>query len=118
MCFAALSVVSLVTAVVSIQLLRVGLYHKTVEGHQAFQKGPSAAVILVALVTTACECVLCIISSVISCRLAKAAKDELQRKGEGTYHVDEDQKDMMMTVNAERHQNKREKFLARCLTRI
>ena len=111
LCFAVLSVVSLVTAVVSIQLLRLGLFHKTVDG-QTFQKGPSDAVIHVALVTTSCECALCIVSSVISCRLAKAAKDELQRKREGTYHADEDEKD------AAHHHNNGEKFFARCLTRI
>jgi len=61
MCLAVLSVVSLVTAVVSIQLLRLGLVHKTVDG-QTFQKGTSDAVMLVALTTAACECILCIIS--------------------------------------------------------
>jgi len=105
LCLAALSVVSLVTAVVSIQLLRLGLLDKTVDG-QTFQKGTSDAVILVALVTSACECVLCIVSSVISCRLAKAAKDELQRKREGTYQVDDDDKDVMV-VNAASYQNNR-----------
>lgn len=93
---------SLVTAVVSIQLLRLGLTHQTVDG-QTFEKGPGDAVILVALVTTACECVLCIISSFISCRLAKAAKDELQHKREGTYPVDEDEKDMMVVSKQEGH---------------
>jgi len=116
MCFAVLSVVSLVTAVVSIQLLRLGLFHKTVDGH-TFPKGPSDAVILVALVTTVCECALCIISSVISCRLAKAAKDELQRKREGTYHVDECEKDVMV-VNDGHRQSGGEKFFACSLARI
>jgi len=116
MCFAAMSVVSLVTAVVSIQLLRLGLFHKTVDG-STFEAGPSDAVILVALVTTVCECVLCIVSSVISCRLAKAAKDELQLKREGTYHVDEEEKNVMV-VNTGTHQNNAEKFLARSITRI
>jgi len=116
MCFAVLSVVSLVTAVVSIQLLRLGLVHKTVDG-QTFQKGrASDAVIYVALAATSCECALCIVSSVISCRLAKAAKDELQRKREGTYHVDDDDNDVI--VAAAHRQNNGEKFFARSLTRI
>lgn len=106
---------SLVTAVVSIQLLRLGLFHKTIDG-QPVQKSRSDTVLLVALVTTACECVLCIVSSVISCRLAKAAKDELQRKREGTYQVDED--DDANVVNRAHHQNNGEKFFARSLTRI
>ena len=113
LCFAVLTVVSLVTAVVSIQLLRLGLLHKTVDG-QTFQKGTSDAVILVALATTACECALCISSSVVSCRLAKAAKDELQRKREGTYHADDGDRDVMV-VN---YQNNREQFGARSLARI
>jgi len=96
MCFAALSVVSLVTAVVSIQLLRLGLFEKTVDG-ETFEKVQNDAVILVALVSSACECALCIISAVISCRLAKAAKDDLQRKREGTFHVDTDEKDVNIT---------------------
>jgi len=115
LCFAASSVASLVAAVVSIQLLRLGLFHKTIDG-QTFLKGPSDTMMLVALVTTACECALCIISSFISCRLAKAAKDELQRKREGTYRVDEDEDEVI--VDAARHQNTREKFFARSITRI
>ena len=50
---------------------------------------------------------MCIISSVISCRLAKAAKDELQRTREGTsYQVDELEKDVMV-VNAVSYQRDR-----------
>jgi len=120
MCFAVLSVVSLVTAVVSIQLLRLGLVHKTVDG-QTFQKDRASddAIIYVALVATSFECALCIVSSVISCRLAKAAKDELQRKREGTYHVDDEDNDVVVVDAAAAHrQNNGEKFLARSLTRI
>lgn len=102
MCFAALSVVSLVTAVVSIQLLRLAVFHKTVDGGETLERGPSDAVFVVALVTTACECALCIVSAFISCRLAGAAKDELQRKRDGTFHVDEDEKDVMVVVRRER----------------
>jgi len=103
MCFAVLSVASLVAAVVSVQLLRLGLFHQNVNDDQTSQQqGPSDAVMLVALVTTASECVLCIISSVISCRLAKAAKDELQRKREGTYQMDEYEKGMMAVSKQER----------------
>jgi len=116
LCFAVLSVVSLVTAVVSIQLLRLGLFRKTFDG-ETFEKGPDKAVIYVGLVTTTCECALCIISAVISCRQAKAAKDELQRKREGTYHVDEDEKDVMV-VDTAAHQNNREKFFGRSIARI
>jgi hypothetical protein len=84
MCFAAFSVVSLVTAVVSIQLLRLGLVSPTTS------TGPKQrpdTLTLVALTVASTECVLCVVSSFISCRLAKAAKEELQRRGEGTYHT-------------------------------
>ena len=81
MSFAAFSVISLVTAVVSIQLLRLGLVsQRSIEGHRS----QNEALIVVALATTAAECAWCIGSSVVSCRLAKAAKEELQRKHEGT----------------------------------
>lgn len=86
MCYAAFSVVSLVTAVVSLQLLRLGLLNQTTDGH-TFQKEQRDILILIALGLTATECAFCIISSFLSCRLARAAKHELQRKREGTFHV-------------------------------
>ena len=86
MCFAAFSVVSLVTAVVSLQLLRLGLVYQTTDG-QTFHRETKDVLVLIALGLTATECAFCIASSVLSCRLARAAKQELQRKREGTFHV-------------------------------
>ena len=86
MCFAALSVVSLVTVVVSIQLLRLGLINETTDGHM-FQKEAKDLTIVVALSVTALEGIFCVFSAFISCRLAADAKKELQRKREGTFHV-------------------------------
>ncbi|ESN90631.1 hypothetical protein HELRODRAFT_166330 [Helobdella robusta] len=86
MCFAALSVVSLVTVVVSIQLLRLGLVNETTDGH-TFQKENKDHVIVVALTVASLEGVFCVISAFISCRLASKAKKELQSKREGTFHV-------------------------------
>jgi hypothetical protein len=50
MSFIALSVVSIVTAVVSIQLLRLGLVNHTTDGH-TFQKENKDILILIALAT-------------------------------------------------------------------
>ncbi|CAI9730234.1 196-like [Octopus vulgaris] len=63
MCFIAISVVSLVTAVVSIQLLRLGLVSHTTDGH-TFQKEKKDILILIALGGAGFEglvCLLCIL---------------------------------------------------------
>jgi hypothetical protein len=86
MCFTAFNIVSLVTAIVSIQLLRLGLVNHTTDGH-TFQKEHKDVLILVALGAAGFECLICAISSFVSCRLAKAAKKELQKKREETFHV-------------------------------
>ncbi|XP_074662878.1 transmembrane protein 196-like [Tubulanus polymorphus] len=86
LCFTAFSIVSLVTAVVSIQLLRLGLVNHTTDGH-TFQKEKLDMLIVVALVATGAECLNCIISTIVSCRMAKAAKKELFKKRDGTFHV-------------------------------
>ncbi|XP_041352419.1 transmembrane protein 196-like [Gigantopelta aegis] len=86
MCFTAFSVVSLVTAVVSIQLLRLGLINHTTDGH-TFQKENKDVLIFIALGTAGIECLVCIISTVISCRIAKVAKEELCKQREGMFHV-------------------------------
>ncbi|XP_013398378.1 uncharacterized protein LOC106164882 [Lingula anatina] len=86
LCFTAFSVVSLVTAVVSIQLLRLGLINHTNDGN-TFQKEKKDFLIIVALATAGTECLICIISSFVSCRVARAAKKELFKKREGTFSV-------------------------------
>lgn len=87
MCFTAFSIVSLVTAIVSIQLLRLGLVNQTTDG-LTFQKEHKDVLIVVALSAAGVECLICVISAFVSCRLAKAAKKELQRrKPEVTFHV-------------------------------
>ena len=86
MCFTAGSIVSLVTAIVSIQLLRLGLVNHTTDG-QTFQKEEKDTIIIVALGCAAVECLFCIISSFVSCRMARAAKKELFLQRTGTFHV-------------------------------
>ena len=86
MSFIALSVVSIVTAVVSIQLLRLGLVNHTTDGH-TFQKENKDILILIALATAGTECLVCILSSILSCRVAKIATEEMFKQREGMFYV-------------------------------
>ena len=86
MCFIAFSVVSMVTAVVSIQLLRLGLVIHTTDG-QTFQKEEKDPLIIIALATAGTECLFCIMSILLSCRVAKIAKEEMYQRREGMFHV-------------------------------
>lgn len=86
MSFIALSVVSIVTAVVSIQLLRLGLVNHTTDG-QTFQKENKDILILIALAVAGTECIVCILSSILSCRVAKIAKEEMFKQREGMFYV-------------------------------
>lgn len=87
MCFTAFCVVSMVTAIVSIQLLRLGLVNHTTDGH-TFQKEHLDLCILIALGTTGVEIVVCLISPLASLRLAKMAKKEMETKREGPFYVE------------------------------
>ena len=86
MCFTAFSVVSMVTAVVSIQLLRLGLVNHTTDG-QTFQKQDKDTLIIIALVLAGSEILVCLLSTLLSCRMAKVAKEELCKRREGMFHV-------------------------------
>uniref|UniRef100_A0A1I8GVV6 Transmembrane protein 196 n=1 Tax=Macrostomum lignano TaxID=282301 RepID=A0A1I8GVV6_9PLAT len=87
LCFSAFSVVSLLTAVISIQLLRLGLVNHTTDGH-TYQKDTLDQLLLGALGAAGAECVVCIVSGIISCRLAKLAKCEMAKKREGMFYVE------------------------------
>ncbi|XP_060070869.1 uncharacterized protein LOC132550797 [Ylistrum balloti] len=89
MCFTAFNVVSMVTAVVSIQLLRLGLVNHTTDG-ETIQKAVKDMLILVALGAAGTECLVCLISTVLSCRVAKIAKEEMSKQREGMFYVKED----------------------------
>ena len=86
MCFTAFSVVSMVTAVVSIQLLRLGLVNHTTDG-QTFQKQEKDTLIIIALGLAGTEILVCLVSTLLSCRMAKVAKEELCKRREGMFHV-------------------------------
>uniref|UniRef100_A0A1I8HVF0 Transmembrane protein n=1 Tax=Macrostomum lignano TaxID=282301 RepID=A0A1I8HVF0_9PLAT len=87
LCFSAFSVVSLLTAVISIQLLRLGLVNHTTDGH-TYQKENLDVLLLCALGASGTECLVCIVSSILSCRLAKLAKVEMSHKRETLFHVE------------------------------
>ena len=114
MCYTAFNVVSVVTAIVSIQLLRLGLVNQTTDGH-TFQKEHKDVLIVSALVAAGCQSLNCIISSIVSCRLANAAKKELRKKREETFHVQVvGEKDILVIsrkVGAPPGEEKREKVL-------
>ncbi|XP_029642959.1 uncharacterized protein LOC106873950 [Octopus bimaculoides] len=86
MCFIAISVVSLVTAVVSIQLLRLGLVSHTTDGH-TFQKEKKDILILIALGGAGFEGLVCLLCILFGCKLSKVTKEELSKKREGMFHV-------------------------------
>lgn len=86
MCFIAISAVSMVTTFVSFQLLRVGLQNHATDG-STFQKEDKDPLILIALVTAGVECLICILSILLSCRVAKIAKEEMCQQREGMFHI-------------------------------
>lgn len=86
MCFTAFSVVSMVVSVVSIQLLRLGLVNHTTDGH-TFQKQNKDTLIIIALALAGSEIIVCLLSTLLSCRMAKVAKEELCKRREGMFHV-------------------------------
>ncbi|XP_070569444.1 transmembrane protein 196-like [Ptychodera flava] len=75
LCFTAFSFVSLITGVVSIQLLRLGLVNHTSDGH-TYAKEEQDVLIIVALVTAGLECLNSLISSFVSCLVAKKLKQK------------------------------------------
>lgn len=86
MCFAAFSVVCVISSIVSIQLLRLGLVNQTSDG-KIFQKEEKSKLILVAIGLAGSDCFVCILSALASWRLGIAARKEMERKKGGTFHV-------------------------------
>ena len=74
------------TAIVSIQLLRLGLVNHTTDGN-TYQKEEKDVMLLVALADAGFEILICFVSSIVSCRMAKAAKKELFQKRAACFHV-------------------------------
>jgi hypothetical protein len=76
----------MVVSVVSIQLLRLGLVNHTTDGH-TFQKQNKDTLIIIALAVAGSEILVCLLSTLLSCRMAKVAKEELCKRREGMFHV-------------------------------
>ena len=62
------------------------MVNHTTDGH-TFQKEETDTLIIIALGAAGTECLFCVISSFVSCRMAHEAKKELFKKREGTFHV-------------------------------
>ena len=105
MCFMAFSMVSLVTAIVSIQLLRLGLVNQATDG-SVYQKEHKDRLILIALPFAGVECLFCIASSFASCRLAKAAKALLAKKTVGTFYIQVVGPKEILLIEKHKHKNK------------
>ena len=86
MCFTAFSTVSMVVAIISIQLLRLGLVNHTTDGH-TFQKEKKDMLILIALGVTGGEGLFSLASAVLSLRVLKQAREEAGKKREGMFHL-------------------------------
>lgn len=86
MCYAAFSVVCVISAIVSIQLLRLGLVNQTSDG-KIFQKEEKNELLLIAIGLAGADCFVCVLSTLASWRLGIAAKREMERKRGGTFHV-------------------------------
>ncbi|XP_022083255.1 transmembrane protein 196-like [Acanthaster planci] len=80
LCFTAASVVSLITCVVSIQLLRLGLVNHTTDG-QTFLKDSMDTLVMVALSTTAVACAFSVLSAIVSGLIAWQLKKEQKIRG-------------------------------------
>lgn len=86
MCFISIAAVSMVTTFVSFQLLRVGLQNHATDG-STFQKEVKDPLIIIAMGTAGVECLICILSILLSCRVAKIAKEEMCQQREGMFHI-------------------------------
>lgn len=86
LCFSAFSLVSVFTAVVSIQLLRQGLVNHTTDGH-TFTKENIDVVIKMALGIAGVEGLVSIVSFVSGCLYHKMVRKAMFQKREGTFYV-------------------------------
>ena len=85
-CFAAFCVICIVTAVVSIQLLRLGLVNQTTDG-QTFAKQDKDILVIISIGISSAECLLDLICLLAAWRFGTAVKNDVFKKREGTFHV-------------------------------
>jgi hypothetical protein len=111
MCLAAVCIVSILTAVVSIQLLRLGLVNQTTAG-DTFEKERKDILILLALGCEGVECLLCVVTVFFSWSLSRQAKRELAQQRNGAFHIRilGDKEIMVVSMNGDAHKPLKEKF--------
>ncbi|KAF6023270.1 hypothetical protein EB796_018427 [Bugula neritina] len=86
MVFAAFSAVSMVVGVVNIQLLKMGLVNHMLDG-DTLRKEKYDDMVIIAIATAGAEILVCIISGLLSIRVAHKARKELYKKNEGTFSI-------------------------------
>ncbi|XP_067942416.1 transmembrane protein 196-like [Watersipora subatra] len=86
MCFAAFSTVSMVVAVVNIQLLRLGLVNHMSDG-DTLKKESSDPLVITALAIAGGEVLICITSGLVSLRVAKWAQKQVHKQKDGTFSI-------------------------------
>jgi hypothetical protein len=82
----ALSIVTLIVDCVNIQLLRLGLVNIMTDG-QAYSKERKDILVLIALVGSSIECLICLLSLFVGIRLSYDAANKKFRKKEGAFFV-------------------------------
>ncbi len=82
----ALSIVTLIVDCVNIQLLRLGLVNIMIDG-QAYLKERKDILVLIALVVSSIDCLVCLLSLSVGIRLSYDAAHKKFRKKEGAFFV-------------------------------
>ncbi|UJR15207.1 hypothetical protein I4U23_002166 [Adineta vaga] len=86
LCYIALSIVTLIVDFVNIQLLRLGLVNITTDG-EAYLKERKDILVLVAILISSIECLVCLLSLFLAIRLSYDAANKKFRKKEGAFFV-------------------------------
>ncbi|CAF1030006.1 unnamed protein product [Rotaria sordida] len=86
LCYVALSIVTLIVDCVNIQLLRLGVVNIMTDG-QAYLKEEKDVLVLIALIVSSIECILCLLSLSVGIRLSYDAANRKFRKREGAFFV-------------------------------
>jgi hypothetical protein len=81
-----LSIVTLIVDSVNIQLLRLGLVNITTDG-EAYFKDRKDTLVVVAILVSSAECLVCLLSLALGIRLSYDAANKKFRKKEGAFFV-------------------------------
>jgi hypothetical protein len=109
LCFASITSITIITAVVNLQLLRLGLVNHTTIG-RTFQKESKDVYIIIGIIVDACEILVCTISLIICLKLNYDAKNNRfkSHRKEGVFFVQIiSDKDIVVVQSASKTRNKR-----------